>query len=291
MAAALVRSVHPEKVFDYLPGMTPANLAALYGLDEPGYRALRDRYAAQARQAAQALLAEQSLSVAADRMPFTAGEMVAVVGESTTDAADSWLEILGHVLQQRSGSQVRLINAAVSGYPTTMLQRVLAAVLIRHHPDWVVIFAGLNDVLRYGADATKPLVHAAETGRNLAEMCRAACAAGARVIWMTPTGIDIGKAHSYPPFQAQQIWVDPTDAAAVDQAVRAQPETQTCSSTLVTSLATAPAPNSSAPTGSTQAWPATPRSPGPASNSLPGIHAAADQASDGASQQQPGGIP
>lgn len=222
MAAALVRSVHPEKVFDYLPGMTPANLAALYGLDEPGYRALRDRYAAEARQAAQALLAEQSLSVAADRMPFTAGEMVAVVGESTTDAADSWLEILGHVLQQRSGSQVRLINAAVSGYPTTMLQRVLAAVLIRHHPDWVVVFAGLNDVLRYGADATKPLVHAAETGRNLAEMCRAARAAGARVIWMTPTGIDIGKAHSYPPFQAQQIWVDPTDAAAVDQAIRAQ---------------------------------------------------------------------
>ncbi|MBO0776802.1 MAG: SGNH/GDSL hydrolase family protein [Actinobacteria bacterium] len=222
MAAALVRSVHPEKVFDYLPGMTPANLAALYGLDEPGYRALRDRYAAQARQAAQALLAGQPLSAAAARLPFAAAETVAVVGESTTDAADSWLEILGHVLQQRPGGQVRLVNAAVSGYPTTMLQRVLAAVLIRHHPDWVIIFAGANDILRYGADATKPLVHAAETGRNLAEMHRAARAAGARMIWMTPTGIDIGKARNYPPFQHQQIWLDPADAAAVDQAVRAQ---------------------------------------------------------------------
>jgi hypothetical protein len=133
MAAALVRSVHPEKVFDYLPGMTPANLAALYGLDEPGYRGLRDRYAAQTRQAAQALLAEQSLSAAAGRLPFAASETVAVIGESTSDAADSWLEILGHVLQQRPGSQVRLVNEAVSGYPTTMLQRVLSAVLLRHH--------------------------------------------------------------------------------------------------------------------------------------------------------------
>ena len=222
MAAALVRSVHPEKVFDYLPGMTPANLAALYGLDEPGYRALRDRYAAQARRAAEALLTEQPLSAAVARLPFAAADTVAVVGESTTDAADSWLEILGHVLQQRPVAQVRLVNAAVSGYPTTMLQRVLAAVLIRHHPDWVVIFAGANDVLRYGAGAAKPLVHAAETERNLAGMRRAAVAAGARVIWMTPTGMDVGKARAYPPFQHQQIWLEPSDAEAVRQAVRAQ---------------------------------------------------------------------
>jgi hypothetical protein len=27
----LARSIHPEKVFGFLPGMTPANLAGLYG--------------------------------------------------------------------------------------------------------------------------------------------------------------------------------------------------------------------------------------------------------------------
>jgi hypothetical protein len=38
-------------------------------------------------------------------------------------------------------------------YPTTMLQRVLAAMLLRHQPGWVVFFAGANDILRYGARA------------------------------------------------------------------------------------------------------------------------------------------
>jgi hypothetical protein len=33
MGEELARSIHPEKVFAFLPGMTTANLAALYGLD------------------------------------------------------------------------------------------------------------------------------------------------------------------------------------------------------------------------------------------------------------------
>ncbi|HZD65306.1 MAG TPA: SGNH/GDSL hydrolase family protein, partial [Acidimicrobiales bacterium] len=222
MAEVLVRSVHPEKVFDYLPGMNPANLAALYGLDEPAYRALRDRYADQARDAAHAVLAAPEASLALERLPFRPGDTLAVVGESTTDAADSWLEILGHVLAEGPGPALRLVNAAIAGYPTTMVQRVLSTLLARDHPDWVVIFAGGNDVLRYGAGATKPLVHPTETGRNLAEMRRAAVDARARVIWVTPTSMDVDKARNYPPFQAQHIWVHPPDVAMVVQAVRAQ---------------------------------------------------------------------
>ena len=68
--------------------------------------------------------------------------------------------------------------------------------------------------------AAKPLVHITETTRNLAEMRRLASAAGARLIWMTPTACDIGRAASYPPFQAQQIWLHNDAAHALDQAVR-----------------------------------------------------------------------
>jgi acyl-CoA thioesterase-1 len=222
MGEELARSIHPEKVFAFLPGMTMANLAALYGLDEPGYAAIRDRFCAQTAAAARDLLAEPEFAGAVDRLPFAVGQTVAVIGESTTDAADSWLEILGQIIRlRRPDDTITLVNAAISGYPTTMLQRVMAETLQRHRPRWVALFAGANDVLRYGAGATEPLVTGAETARNLAEMRRQAAGAGSDVIWMTPTACDPERIAAYPPFQGQQIWLEPGDLRAVSDAVRA----------------------------------------------------------------------
>jgi acyl-CoA thioesterase-1 len=222
VAAELARSVHPEKTFWYLPGMNPANLAALYGLDEPAYAAIRERFSAQNEAAASSLLAEPEFAAMVDRLPFAAGQTLAVIGESTTDAADSWLDILGHLLRLRSpGEEISLVNAAISGYPTTMLQRVTAETLQRHQPGWVALFAGGNDVLRYGAEATKPLVTSAETARNLAEMRRQVAATGARVIWMTPTSWDPARIAAYPPFQSQGIWMEDGDLRAVNDTIRA----------------------------------------------------------------------
>jgi acyl-CoA thioesterase I len=221
-AEGLVRSIHPEKVFDFLPGMTTANLAALYGLGETAYLTLRDRFARQARQAAEELLADQATAAAVDALAFLPGSTVAVIGESTSDAADSWCQVLGQLLQlRRPDAGIKLVNAAVSGYPTTMCQRVLCGVLIRHRPDWVVLSVGGNDVLRYGAGAEKPLVSITETARNLTEMRRLVVAAGARPVWMTPASFDVERAASYPPLQAQQIWLRDADVAAVSDAIRA----------------------------------------------------------------------
>jgi acyl-CoA thioesterase I len=222
MGEELARSIHPEKVFAFLPGMSAANLAALYGLDEPAYAAIRDRFAAQTSAAARELLAEPGFAAAVERLPFTAGQTLAVIGESTTDAADSWLEILGHLLRlRRPADAIKLVNTAISGYPTTMLQRVMSETLQRHRPSWVALFAGANDALRYGTGATRPLVTGTETARNLAEMRRQAAAAGARMIWMTPTDHDTARIAAYPPFQAQQIWLEDDDLHAVDDAIRA----------------------------------------------------------------------
>jgi acyl-CoA thioesterase-1 len=221
MGEELARSIHPEKVFAFLPGMSAANLAALYGLDESAYAAIRDRFAAQTAAAARDLLGEPEFATAVDRLPLSAGETLAVVGESTTDAADSWLEIFGHLITlRRPADAIKLVNMAISGYPTTMLLRVMSETLQRHRPDWIAIFAGGNDVLRYGTGSTKPIVSGTETAKNLAEMRRQAAAASARTIWMTPTARDTERIAAYPPFQAQQIWLDDDDARAVDVAVR-----------------------------------------------------------------------
>jgi acyl-CoA thioesterase I len=219
-ALELVRSVHPEKVYGYLPGMGPASLAALYGLDESAYAAARATYAAQTRQAATELLADHGFSAALRRLPFGPGQVVTVIGESNTDAADSWLEILSFMVADDPDAQgVTVVNGAIAGQPTTMLQRYLAGALLRR-PDWVVIFAGGNDALRYGAEAGKPMVSLSETASNLAEMRRLATASGARVIWVTPTPFDPGRIAAYPPFQAQHIWLEPADLHAVADAIR-----------------------------------------------------------------------
>jgi acyl-CoA thioesterase-1 len=83
-----------------------------------------------------------------------------------------------------------------------------------------VLFLGANDVLRYGTGATKPLVTGTETARNLAEMRHQAAAAGARVIWMTPTARDTERIAGYPPFQGQQIWLKDDHLRAVNDAIR-----------------------------------------------------------------------
>jgi lysophospholipase L1-like esterase len=218
MADEFVRSVHPEKIFGYLPGVGPASLAALYGMDEGAYLAVRRRYSALTQQAAAELRAEPGFAAALGRLPVTAGQTVVVVGESNTDAADSWLEILSHVLA--GPDSVTLVNAAIAGQPTTMLQRCLAGALLQHRPEWVVVFGGANDALRYGSGATKPMVSIGETARNLAEMRRQSAAAGARLIWLTPGPFDPERVAAYPPFLGQNIWLEPADLRAVADVVR-----------------------------------------------------------------------
>jgi len=61
----------------------------------------------------------------------------------------------------------------------------------------------------------------AGAARNLAEMRRQAAGAGSAVIWMTPTACDPERIAAYPPFQGQQIWLEPGDLRAVSDAVRA----------------------------------------------------------------------
>lgn len=226
MTEGLVRSIHPEKVFDFLPGMTTPTLAALYGLDEHTYRSLREHFAGQVDRAAGELLADDGVAAALDALPFADGTTIAVIGESSTDAADSWWEILTRLLcRHPGGCGLTLQNAAISGHPTTMNHRILVGVLARHRPDWVIFGVGGNDTLRYGTTASKPMVSIAETTRNLAEMRRAAAAAGARVIWITLSAFDLDRAAAYPPLRAQGIWADHADVDAVSDAVRHQART------------------------------------------------------------------
>jgi hypothetical protein len=61
MIQNLVQFRHLQKTYGYLPGMSEATVAALFGLDEVTYREIKDHFDENAREAAQELFENPSL--------------------------------------------------------------------------------------------------------------------------------------------------------------------------------------------------------------------------------------
>ena len=219
----LVQFVHPEKPYGYLPGLDEGTTAALYGLDPEAYRELRARFDANARRAAEELLADPAFAERVDRLPFRPGATLVGLGESVTDDLQSWLEILRHLLAlRRPRDGIRVVNMGIESTTTTQaLLRIVPTLAQR--PDWILCGLGAADAVRVGRQPTKTVVSLEETGRNLAELRRIAGEqSAARWVWITPPTVNEEIAAQYPPFQQIQFALRNDDLAAVADLVRAQ---------------------------------------------------------------------
>ena len=225
MIENLVQFTHLEKTYGYLPGMSEATVAALFGLDEATYREIQDRFDENARAAAQEFLADPSLAGRVDRLPFQAGETVLGVGDSFTDDLQSWLEIVRHLLElRRPQDEIRILNAGVSAQTTAMALRRFVP-LISQEPDWIICFLGGNDVTRIGPEPNKTQVSLEETTRNLEAMRRiASTLTDARWVWITPPTFDEERAASFPLFQMGQSHWRNDDVEAIGDFMREQPD-------------------------------------------------------------------
>lgn len=224
MLEGLVQSVHPEKVYGYLPGLSgAASLASLYGLDLETYQAIKSRLDANARQAAHELLADPPFGARVDRLPFQPGATVVGVGESDMDDLQSWLEILRHLLElRRPQDQIRIINDGVSGQATTQALRRLVPAL-KQQPAWIICALGGNDAVRFGAQPIKTQVSAEETARNFAELRHlAATQTTAHWVWVTRWVADEARVAAYPPFRQAQFALRNEDFGAVSDIILRQ---------------------------------------------------------------------
>jgi acyl-CoA thioesterase-1 len=107
-----------------------------------------------------------------------AGRKLLVVGDSLSaeyglPRGSGWVALLEKRLAQE-GVAATVVNASISGDTTSGGRARLPALLAQHKPQVVVLELGGNDALR-----GLPL---AQTQANLADMARAAKAAGARVL-------------------------------------------------------------------------------------------------------------
>ncbi len=181
---------HPEKVYADMPGMEESTLAALFGLELAEYRGIKAAQAAAVRSAAEELLADVAFAAQVDRLPLAPGGTVVGVGDSITDDAHSWLEILRQVLAlRRAQDDITICNAAVSGDTTNNLISRFMGVVLRQ-PDWILCMVGTNDARRHGKQPSKVLVSLEETAQNL-DMMRhfAATETTARWVWLTPSPV------------------------------------------------------------------------------------------------------
>lgn len=216
---------HLEKRLEGMPGATEEQIAALFGLDVEAYRAIRSQYASRARCAAEDLLADPAFSAQVNRLPFRPGEVVVGLGDSITDDDQSWLEILRNLLDlMRSGEQVRVVNAGVSGDTTAqMIARFLDVVVER--PDWIICMTGTNDARLHGPSPTKVLVSIEETAKNLGMLRHmAATQTEACWVWMTPKPVIESQIAEHWMLSGFELNWRNADLLAVRNALCARPE-------------------------------------------------------------------
>lgn len=108
----------------------------------------------------------------------SAPKTLLVVGDSLSAEyglarGTGWVALLERKLQAQK-TDVRIVNASVSGETTSGGRTRMPALLARHKPDIVVIELGANDALRG--------LPVAGTDANLRSMVKAVRAAGARVL-------------------------------------------------------------------------------------------------------------
>lgn len=218
MIEMFVRFTHLDKEFDYLPGMTPAMMATLLGLDFDTYQRLREEHDAAARQSATGLLTDPEFAARVGRLPFNAGQTVVAIGDSITDDLQGWLEVLRHILDIR-GDAPTIVNLGRSAYTSAMALRRLAPQLTDLRPDWVLCMLGNGDMSRVHGELQTSVD---ETERVL----RAIRAIGGdtRWVWLTPPPVHEERVNAFTPFaRGLSTWRN-DDLVALGDRIRAFPD-------------------------------------------------------------------
>lgn len=215
MIEKLVRFQRPDRVLGYARGLSDTTLAALFGTDETTYRATLADLDARRAATVRALAGDATVRADLERVPFTPGQHLVAIGESSTADRLSWFELLRELLTaERPDLRLRFDNLAVTSATTTQTLAGMPQVRGRLG-DWVFCMLGTNDAQRFGSADGARLVSEAETARNLREIrAQARLGDGARWVWVTPTPVEETLVARFPFFRGAGITWSNHDLAA-----------------------------------------------------------------------------
>lgn len=165
----LLQFLNLEKRHPLLPGIENEKaLADLIGIDQQDFKKARDRFAANAKEAAVELLEDPEIAEWIENLPFEEGDTIVALGDSLTDDLQGWFNIFQHVLE--IGLEDRgftFINSGVSYDTSTDALKRLNRDVLDHEPDWVIVALGTFDAQRLHVSPDRPLVSLADYWENL----------------------------------------------------------------------------------------------------------------------------
>jgi len=188
----LLQFLNIEKQFPLLPGIRNSGAVAnLFGLTEKELLSLRDMYSTNAKEAALELLKDDEVMDWVDNLPFSPGDTIAAIGDSSTDDLQSWFEILRELLSiSRPDADYRFINAGQTNDTSSQALRRLQRDVLSYEPDWVFISLGLFDATRLSIAPKRTLLPLSETWENLSTIEDAIKEVTDNpVIWISPPPI------------------------------------------------------------------------------------------------------
>ena len=183
---------HLEKRFPLFPGkLNKEAESLLLGISRDELTQNRANLTENSKQAALELLKEDEIIDLLEDIPLDGEETIVALGDSITEDAQGWFEILRQVLEIGvEDANFTLVNSGVA-YNTTAdaLRRVDRDVLM-HEPDWVFVALGTFDVQRLSIAQDRTLLPLSETWENLntiQEVVGNRCENP--ILWVTPTPV------------------------------------------------------------------------------------------------------
>lgn len=185
----LLQFLNLEKRYPLLPGIENEEaVAGLMGIEKDELLKLRDRFAANAKQAAVEVLEDPEVAEWIEDLPFEEGDTIVALGDSITDDLQSWFYIFQHVLEiGLDQPDFTFINSGVSYDTSTDALKRLNRDVLDHQPDWVIVALGTFDAQRLHVAPDRPLVSLADYWENLNTIESAVSEITDNpLIWMSP---------------------------------------------------------------------------------------------------------
>lgn len=181
-----------RKRFPLLPGARQVSAeAAFIGISADELMEARIRYDQAAKQAALEVLQEAEIIDVLQEQPFGERATIAAVGDSITDDAQGWFEILRHVLEIGTEGDYRFVNTAVWGGTSLDALRIFERDVVAQKPDWIILALGTMDAMRLHGVPARTLVSLADYWENVSAMESMASEITRHpVIWITPAPVN-----------------------------------------------------------------------------------------------------
>ncbi len=159
---------HLRRRYPLMPGKDSEEAEALLmGLSVSELKAFRANMSENARQAALELLKDDEITDLLNDLPFDGSETIAVLGDSISEDAQGWFEILKHLLIiSTENEEFTFINGGVAYDTSTDAIRRMDRDILVHEPDWVFVALGTFDAQRLNIAPDRTLIPLSETWEN-----------------------------------------------------------------------------------------------------------------------------